>query len=146
MTRQELIKQAYAYGCAKALCDSGMEEPQAVKTAYDMAEEAMPGQQEAAGGQEEDERSILSRILGGAGGALGGAALGGVGGALLGHGAGNLSAIMRGMKPYGQRRASAVPHLPFSHPAEEGGVLGLLGGTLGGGALGGAAGAGAFSD
>ena len=107
--KRELLKQAYAYGAAIALREHGVSFFEAEKTAEELAEGEMPpAEEEEIDPQQLEElaqtpegRSILSRIMGGAGGALGGAVLGGVGGALGGRVIGNMVNRAQGRAPMG---------------------------------------------
>jgi len=64
MTKQELIKQAYAYGAAVALQELGYNTQQAQATGVKLAEDG------------EGMNPAIAALLGGGAGALGGAALG----------------------------------------------------------------------
>lgn len=147
--KRELIKQAYAYGAAIALREHGVSFFEAEKTAEELAEGEMPpAEEEAIDPQQLEElaqtpegRSILSRIMGGAGGALGGAMLGGLGGALGGRVIGNLVNRAQGKVPLGIDQALRMGRRSGSisagasntlHGAGIGGAVGTGLGAMGG--------------
>lgn len=128
MTKQELIKQAYAYGAAVALQELGYNTQQAQATGVKLAEDG------------EGMHPAIAALLGGGAGALGGAALGAGSAFIPGLRGKGLTGLMAGRKgvPSAIRQTDALRGIQgrLSGGLEEAYLRGL--GGSGVGALGGA--------